>query len=211
MRIIWFKLPIAVNNFRAGPILKRSDQRHGHEPSLSLAEAMRFFQYRPPLYKGGISIYLGNPFTKEVAEAVAEYFKLPTIGISQDPIPIDEDAEKAYGQKWPRDFPKKIFLGGFGGYGDVIPYDALQNLIRRIKAHSPFTEIVCDLGTYLVENSSVLLYPPGDTPEKIASQLPDVRNGMSKLVSTPLKDIGTVVLRPVSYAKSQLGLPVQVV
>jgi len=211
LRLISFKLPLAVNNFRAGPILRRFDQRHGHDPSLTLDEAMQFFQLRPPLYNGGISIYLGNPFTKEVAEAVAEYFKLPPLGVNQKPVPIDENAERAYGQKWPKDFPKKIFLGGFGGYGDSVPFDELRKLIQRILAYSPHTEITLDLGTYLVEQSCVLLCPPSDTLEKISSQLPDVKQGMSKLISVPLKNIGIAVLRPVSYAKSQLGLPVQVV
>lgn len=211
LRLIKFKLPLAVYNFRAGPILKRPDQRHGHDPLLTLDEAIQFWQYWPPLYKGGISIYLGNPFTKEVAEAVSEYFMLPPVEVNQGPVPIDADAYKAYGQKWPKNFPKKIFLGGFGGYGDNIPFDELRKLIQRIQAHSPHTEITLDLGTYLVEQSSVLLCPPSDTPERLALKLPDVQQGMSKLVSVPLENIGRVVLRPVSYAKSQLGLPVQVV
>lgn len=191
--------------FRINTQIKRNDQRHGQTPQLDFIQAAKINSLNAPHSQGGYNVYAGNPFTAELADELARSLNLPELN-SDEPwyvprIKIGKGDEDYIG------FPPKIYLGGFGGFGDKVPFDALTKLILRIKKASPTTEVILELGTKLVEDCSVLVSPR--KPSEIT--LNDVEQGMSDMIFTELPNIGTVILRPVSYAYWQQKLPVDVV
>lgn len=194
-------------SFRVNTRINRNNIRHGQTAQLDITTASQMQQSLPLNERGGFNVYAGNPFTSEFAHALTEKLDLPDLDTTLEPGytprmkvgPGDEDYVA---------FPEKIYLGGFGGYGDEIPYEAIRNFILRVKKANNSTKVILELGTKLVEDSCVLVTP--EKPEEVL--LSDVESGGCDMIYEVLKDIGTIILRPVSYAYwQQRGLPVDVV
>ncbi len=100
-------------------------------------------------------------------------------------------------QTFEMEVPPTLAIDGFPGYGRDIP----SNINHVIKHWlSQRRNISLGLGTYLAERSSVLVFPPGTTPEGITKILPDTQGSIRNLMSTT-KSYGVCVLHPISYAE----------
>jgi hypothetical protein len=189
-------------SFRINTQIERNDLRHGQIPKLTFVLANEIKELLPPHCQGGYNVYSGNPITSQVADSLAELLNLPDLDKPLEPwyvprIRIGPGNEDYIG------FPEQIYIGGFGGFGDKIPYEAIRNLILRVKNANKSTKVILELGTKLVEDTCVLVTP--EKPENV--ELSDVTNGMSDMLYFELPNIGTVIVRPVSYEFWQNKLP----
>lgn len=97
------------------------------------------------------------------------------------------------------DIPKRIVIGGFGGRGDIVPFGAIRNFIKRVYEVSPDTSVILNIGTYLVEHSSVLVAPRTWSREKVNQSISDLNDNPQGLFGYFLTDVGYIIYRPVAY------------
>lgn len=211
-------LPRAKFDFRVYPSLfspkdPAIKQRHGHYRGLDFAKIERLRNLLNPMQHGGVNLYVGNPLTPELLASIGDFLQLPASSIEPEPwsgsqvVLKGKDGESLY---FP--MPERIAIGGFGGYGEKVPYEELRDFINQIKKHAYYTQVVLDLGTYVVERSSTVIFPKGTSASEIAHLIPDAQNDPSNLFLEKTKRGEPAVIRPVSYAPAMIaGIEVKVV
>lgn len=213
-------LPQAIFDFRVYPSLFNSKdlstkQRHGHSRGLDLTTIDSLKNILNPMQqiRGGINLYAGNPLTSELLASIRDFLQLPSVQEEAEPwsFPLISLKDKA-GKDLYYPIPDRIVIGGFGGYGDKIPYDELRDFIGRIKNHAPYAEVVLELGTYVVERSSTVIFPRGTAIEEITNAIPDTHGDPKQLFMEQTKRGEPAVLSPVSYAPVMMqGIEIKVV
>lgn len=161
--------------------------RHGHNRGLDLQDAMTALKNYP---ESGLNFYRGNPITAEMVTDIGDILT----SLQQQPAQHDENLLVDFS-------PARIFIGGFGGYGEDIPFDAIKKFLARTKQTYPNVQTILELGTYVVEGGAILLCPSGWTEQQLRDPaiLPDA-SGSQTLNAIRTDQGGLVVLRPVSYA-----------
>lgn len=158
-----------------------SNFRHGQARGVDYAvyQLIARSSVRPELY--GVNLYTHNPLDVRQIET---FWKL--LGLDKS------DIKHA-------DIPKRIVIGGFGGRGDTVPFGAIRNFVMRVHKVSPDTTVILNIGTYLVEHSSVLVAPHTWSREKVNQSIPDLNDNPQGLFGYFLTNVGYIIYRPVAY------------